>query len=492
MRRSLVLVAALVAVAGCSMKDIFSGHQDVVATAAGQELTVERVAGMIAPAKSVPLRREIVDRIADMWVDYELLAQAVAGGDSLLDSATVENASWPAVVSQLATAYHDSLVVPPAVKPSQVDSVYNGTDFRLVSHILVAVRQDTTPAVRNAKRALAQGYLDQLRRGANFADLARRVSDDPGSKAAGGSVGIIRHGQMVKPFEDAAFALQPGQLSPSLVETSYGYHIMYRPPLDAVRDTFMTHLEDIFAERSDSIFLDSLTNKTGISVESRAPAMVKAAAANLRAAKQRNRTIATWRGGKLTERQLATWLQAYPPQTIGMIGGAPDSTLNEFVKSLARNEMIIAAARAHGFHLTSGQRDTVRMRYRHDLMEIVNGIGVSPESLAADTSARGMDRKALAARHVEMYFTSITNNPGSRQLYLVPPYLSDVLRARFPWKVNAAGVDRALERARTLRGPETPTAPGGMPSMTPAPGGPPVGPRGQAGQPGGPPLRSIR
>src|SRR5690348_11072852 len=78
-RRSLVVAAlgvVMVAVAGC--KDAFSGHQDVVATAAGENLTVERVAAMIAPAKSVPMRREIVDRIADMWVDYELLAQAVA------------------------------------------------------------------------------------------------------------------------------------------------------------------------------------------------------------------------------------------------------------------------------------------------------------------------------------------------------------------------------------------------------------------------------
>jgi hypothetical protein len=491
MRRSLVLVAGLVVVSGCSLKDVFSGHQDVVATASGQELTVERVASMIAPAKSVPLRREIVDRIADMWVDYELLAQAVASGDSLLDSATVENASWPAVVSQLATAYHDSLVKPPAVKPAQVDSAYNGNDHRLVSHILVALRQDTSAASKAAKRRTVQGYLDQLHHGANFADLARRVSEDPGSKAQGGSVGIIRRGQMVKPFEDAAFALRPGETSP-IVETAYGYHILYRPALDQVRDTFQTHLEDVFAERADSLFLDSLTNKTGVHVEARAPQMVKAAATNLRLAKSRDRTIATWRGGKLTERELATWLQAYPPQTIGMIGQAPDSTLNEFVKSLARNEMIIAAARARGFRVTPGARDTIRTRYRTDLMEIENGIGISPESLAADTAARGMDRKARAARHIEAYFTAITNAPGSRQLYMVPPYLSDVLRQRFSWKVNAAGVDRALERARTLRGPETPQAPPGMPQMTPAPGGPPVGQRGQPGQPGGPPLRNIR
>ena len=76
MIRRLSVVALLVLVAGCSLKDALSGHQDVVATAAGQELTVERVAAMIAPAKSVPLRRDVVDRVAELWVDYQLLAQA--------------------------------------------------------------------------------------------------------------------------------------------------------------------------------------------------------------------------------------------------------------------------------------------------------------------------------------------------------------------------------------------------------------------------------
>ena len=472
MVRRLSVAAGLLVITGCSLKDALSGHQDVVATAAGQELTVERVATMIAPAKAVPLRREVVDRVAELWVDYQLLAQAVASGDSLLDSATVMAANWPLVMQTLANGYHDSVVSRSKPTEQQIDSAFNGNDYRYVQHILVSTRGDTTAAGKAAKRRVAEGYLQQVRRGTNFGQLANRVTDDPGSRGNGGSYFMGRNA-MVKPFEDEAFALQPGQLSQAPVETAFGYHILYRPTLAEVRDSFSVKLEDILLNRSDSVFLDSLTNKTGVQVRSRAPQIVKAAATNLRLAKGRSRTLATWRGGRLTEGEFATWLQAFPPQTRGQVSQAPDSMLIEFIKSIARNEQIIEAARERNIGLNPVQRDSMRFRYREELTTMLAGMGVSPESLAAD-SARGASRSDIAARRVDAYFTAITNSPGSRQYFEVPPFLGDVLRQRAPWQINAAGVDRALERARTLRGPETPANTMTPAPLQPSPGGPPI------------------
>lgn len=96
------------------------------------------------------------------------------------------------------------------------------------SHILITPdtsdpNTDPNEAKATAK-AKAQDLLKQINEGADFAELAKANSDCP-SGANGGDLGFFGRGQMVAPFEKAAFALKPGQLS-SVVETKYGYHII--------------------------------------------------------------------------------------------------------------------------------------------------------------------------------------------------------------------------------------------------------------------------
>jgi peptidyl-prolyl cis-trans isomerase D len=468
---------SLLALTGCSgLRDALSAHSDVVARAGGHVLTVERLAQIVAPATTVPLRREVLDRIADIWVDFQLLGRAEADGDSLLDSATVEAANWPQIAQRLADMLHDSLIVRRArLAGPQVDSAYNVGDYRWIYHILVAVKPDTTDRVKAAKRRMAEGYLSQLQHGTPFQRLAEQHSEDPGSAAVGGSLGMISRGAMVKPFEDAAFALQPGQTS-GIVETAFGYHILWRPALDAVRDSFALRVKDVLVQRLDSVYLDSLANRTEMTVRASAPAIVRRAAENLRASKGRSNVLATYRGGRLRERDFARWLQAFPPQTRGMVMQAPDSTLIEFVKSIARNDMLLHAAQDQHFRLSAANRDSIRETYRRDLALMTSNVGVAAESLAADTTHG--NRVAAAAQHVDDYFVAITASPPRRTFFEVPPFLADVLRERFSWSVSSSGVDRALERARELRGPEAPPQQrGGAPQLRPTPGPPPVGAR---------------
>ncbi|MBP6563509.1 MAG: peptidyl-prolyl cis-trans isomerase, partial [Neisseriaceae bacterium] len=97
---------------------------------------------------------------------------------------------------------------------------------RKVSHILLAFADDTPAAKADAKKK-AEGVLQEAKANpSQFAALAQKYSEDPGSAADGGNLDFMaQNGMMVKPFEDAAFALAKGQVS-DLVETQFGYHIL--------------------------------------------------------------------------------------------------------------------------------------------------------------------------------------------------------------------------------------------------------------------------
>ena len=461
-------VMSVCVLAGCSsLRDALSAHQDVVARAGGQQLTVNQLAQLIAPVKQVPLRRDVVDRLADIWVDYQLLGQAAASGDSLLDSATVLAANWPAVMQRIVDHYHESVIGARAqVTDAQVDSAYGVGNLRWIDHILVRVSQDTTAAIRDAKRHVAEGYLAQLRHGADFGKLAAQKSDDPGSAKSGGSLGLVSRGTLVKSFEDAAWGLKPGQMSDP-VQTPWGYHIIWRPTLAQVHDSFSIGLKGVLMQRLDSLYSDSVSRDTKIKIRSSAPAASRLAAQNLRDAKGSGRVLATFRGGSFTVRDFARWLQAYPPQTRMAVAQAADSTIQQFLQTLVRNQVMIRAAQERHVALSAADRDTIRQLYRDDLQTMEGRLGVAAESLAVDTAAR-RSRSDAAAHRVDQFFAGLVSEPSSHPFFELPPFLADVLRSRGQWEISAAGVDRALEKATELRGPTTP-------QMTPAPGGPPMG-----------------
>lgn len=93
-----------------------------------------------------------------------------------------------------------------------------------VRHILIKTEGKPKEDAPKLK-AKAEDILKQLQHGANFADLAKKDSEDPGSAEKGGELGWIVRGQTVPSFEKAAFSLKPGQLS-GVIETEYGFHII--------------------------------------------------------------------------------------------------------------------------------------------------------------------------------------------------------------------------------------------------------------------------
>jgi peptidyl-prolyl cis-trans isomerase C len=93
------------------------------------------------------------------------------------------------------------------------------------SHILIGVPQGATPEQKAAAKAKATAALKQVRGGADFAEVARAQSEDPGSARNGGDLGFFPRGQMTPAFEEAAFKLKTGAVS-NIVETPFGFHII--------------------------------------------------------------------------------------------------------------------------------------------------------------------------------------------------------------------------------------------------------------------------
>jgi peptidyl-prolyl cis-trans isomerase D len=92
-------------------------------------------------------------------------------------------------------------------------------------HILISVPSGASDTEKAAAKAKAEDVLKQAQaKGADFVKLAAKYSDDTSNKMEGGDLGTFGRGQMVKPFEDAAFAMKPGQIA--IVETHFGFHIV--------------------------------------------------------------------------------------------------------------------------------------------------------------------------------------------------------------------------------------------------------------------------
>jgi peptidyl-prolyl cis-trans isomerase C len=167
-----------------------------------------------------------------------------------------------------------------AVKPEQVSDFYakNPEQFTQgervrASHILISAPRDGDAAAKAQARTRAEQVLQDVKAGKDFAALAKEHSQDPGSAAQGGDLGYFTAGQMVGPFNDAAFSLKPGTTS-ELVETDFGFHIIRvidkqagrTVPLDEVRTQVEEYLHDQNRKEQTEAFVNSLRAKGKIEV----------------------------------------------------------------------------------------------------------------------------------------------------------------------------------------------------------------------------------
>ena len=473
MRRAGLIALGLM-LSGCRvLQDAFSAHPASAAEAAGQVLTVERLADIASRVKGMPLESANLTQLAGAYLNYTLFAMTLAKGQPLDDSATVGRVMWP-IISQLKFEhYSDKRNAHQQLSARQVDSAYNAGDVRAFQHILILVPPNAAPPVVQQKQNQATTLWRSLvgSGGVNFATVARRASEDGASKSSGGYLDVGGRGRFVTQFEDAAWQLTPGSMS-GVVRSSYGFHIIRRPPLAEIRDTFTAGIEHVAASRSDSTYFATLARTHKVTIETGAGASVRSAFEDLDAAGRSDKRLATYAGGTFAVKDFVRWLYAIDPRYAQMMVTASDSQIGLLLRQLVERSMALHEADSTGVQPTDSEWADVRVQYDSTLAVLEHALNLTP-AMVHDSASTQEGRARLAMARVNDYFDRVVG--GQAQFVPIPPLLTQVLRERGDWSIDAAAVQRAAERATALRASADSLRPAGAGAqMTPAPGPPPI------------------
>lgn len=463
MRWRLMVAGMGLAVAGCGgLRDMVRAHPDAAAAVGGRKLEAERMAELFVGSPALTVQPDVMARVAHLWVNYMLFADRMLAGDSLLDSASVLAANWPALHQILIGRLHQRLTAQHLdLDSAKLDSIYQAGEYRLIRHILVRADSSLSAGQVQAKRRQAERIRAQLAAGGSW-EQANQANEDVNAKAQDGTVGVIARGETVEPFDAAAFALAPGELAP-VTQTPFGFHVLRRPRLSEVRDAYRRGIEQRLMARFDSTYLAELPKRLHLKVRSGAPATVREVARDPLAARASRAVLASFDGGRFTAGELARWFDLLPPRTAEQISGASDDDLKAFVEALARNAMLLAETRAAGVRLTDDEYGRLKAGLASQLAELKHALAL--DSLSPQDTAPGWSRQELAGRKVDAYLGRIAQNP--QVLVPVPSALADHLRERGGWRVYPAGVQRAFELAQ-LRQHQLDSAAGRVPAV---PGG---------------------
>ncbi|MFN8580636.1 MAG: peptidylprolyl isomerase [Gemmatimonadaceae bacterium] len=441
---ALVFVASLTACEG--FKEAMTAHVDVAARAGSQELSVQRLADMIGKSQ-VPVRKEVAQSIADVWVNYQLLGIAAANGDTLNDPAAIDDAMWPVYTQQKTRKWYDKISASFATDTSNLEAKFNEGALYGARHILFQVPAGQQATGSDSIRRKAEAVLKTVT-AANFAAMAKKYGSD-GTKDQGGSLGVFPKGAMVPEFEQAVAALKPGEIGP-LVKTQFGYHIIRRSTYAEVKDDFAKQYAQISRRAAESTFVANVENSAKVVVKPTAAKLVKEIAANPDEYREDKTVVATYQGGEMTAGRVVKWLGGFPnpEQVLMQLQQAPDSIIPMFVKSVVRNELFLRAADSAKIELDTADVNGVRRSFASLVVNSWAGLGVAPSALADSAKTKDAKQK-VAADRVNSYIDRLIQQ---QERYVeVPAPLANALHRKYEGRVNSAGLERAVQAALKIR-----------------------------------------
>lgn len=248
-----------------------------------QDLTLQQLAGAVA--QSGVTSRTVAERVLALQTEKREVMEFRLDLGRYLDQVKLaddaarkfydSNAKQFQIPEQAQAEYvvfsMESIGAQLAVTEAEIKSWYDGhkdryqqAEERRASHILIASEK----LGKDKAKAKAEDVLKDVRKApANFAELAKKNSDDPGSAAKGGDLGFFGRGMMVKPFEEATFSLKEGEMS-GVVESDFGFHIIKvtgihaakEKPLAEVRGEIEAELKKTAASRKFAEAAEAFSN----------------------------------------------------------------------------------------------------------------------------------------------------------------------------------------------------------------------------------------
>ncbi len=160
------------------------------------------------------------------------------------------NLKEPENLESLAKEYYDS-------HPEE----FTSKETVKVAHILFSIKKDSDEKTKQQQLDKAKKSLAELQKGEDFAKMAKELSDDPGSASSGGEMDFFTYGAMVKPFEQAAFAMKEKNALSDIVETRFGYHILKLiEHKDAAKKPFKDVKDSLIGQQKRNYLKQKATN----------------------------------------------------------------------------------------------------------------------------------------------------------------------------------------------------------------------------------------
>ncbi|MFP4623306.1 MAG: peptidylprolyl isomerase [Gemmatimonadota bacterium] len=467
MKGYLFIAVLTAAVVGC---DAITAHTDVVARVGRHELTVDGTVEMLAGSPQVPARPEVIGSVAELWVDYTILAR-MAASDSTLAELDLGPMVEPYVEQQTFTQLREQVMT--------TDTVIGGDELRQAfaeqapglrvraRHILLTYPEGADDEARDSVQAVAEELRERAAAGEEFEELAAEYSQDQGTAQAGGDLGWFGRGRMVQPFEDAAFALESGEVS-EVVETPFGLHLIKveereTPAWDEERgEQFRQQLVSERRQGSLTEYVESLRGPAELEVESGAAEIARGLAGDPSgrlSGRAASRELVSWTGGEFTTREFVGMLRRFPPQQQAQYAQLSDEQMENVLREMATNELVMADARERGIEVPQAEQDSIKRLMADELQRVVQASNLGGPPREGETEAEAVERR------VRSLMEGILS--GQRNLIPLGP-LSFAMREQVDWEINESSFAAVVNELQERR------------AATPAPQ--PMPPAGEAGQ----------